>query len=112
MYVWNCIKDVWPDTKGDSMEYGIQMYSVRDITEKDLPGALKKMAEIGYKNVEFAGFFGYSAEEVKKMLEENGLKVSGTHSSLKDLIEDFEGTVAYHKAIGNKNFILPGVDFS
>ena len=98
--------------KGDSMEYGIQMFSVRDLTEKDLPGALKKMAEIGYKNVEFAGFFGYSAEDVKKMLEENDLKVSGTHSSLKDLIDDFEGTVAYHKALGNKNYILPGVDFS
>lgn len=94
------------------MEYGIQMFSVRDMTEKDLAGALKKMAEIGYKNVEFAGFFGHSAEEVKAMLEENGLQVSGTHSGLKDLVEDFEGTVAYHKALGNKNYILPGADFS
>ena len=35
-------------------EYGIQMYSVRDITEKDMPGALRALAEMGYKNVEFA----------------------------------------------------------
>ena len=94
------------------MDYGIQMFSVRDITQNDLAGALKKMAEIGYKNIEFAGFFGHSAEEVKQMLEDNGLCVSGTHSSLKDLVEDFEGTVAYHKALGNKNYILPGADFS
>ena len=42
-------------------EYGIQLYSVRDITEKDLPGAIRQMAEMGYKGMEFAGFFGHSA---------------------------------------------------
>ena len=47
------------------MEYGLQMYSVRDFTEKDLLGTLKKVAEIGYKYIEFAGFFGNSAEDVK-----------------------------------------------
>ena len=54
-------------------EYGIQMYSVRDITEKDMPGALRALAEMGYKNVEFAGFFGIPAEEIKKLLDDNGL---------------------------------------
>ena len=93
------------------MNYGLQMYSVRDITEKDLAGALKKVAEIGYKTVEFAGFFGHSAEDVKAMLEENGLTVSGTHSSLDDLVKDFEGTVKYHKTIGNTNYILPSAPF-
>ena len=93
------------------MNYGLQMYSVRDITEKDLAGALKKVAEIGYKTVEFAGFFGHSAEEVKAMLEENNLTVSGTHSSLDDLVKDFEGTVKYHKTIGNTNYILPSAPF-
>lgn len=94
-----------------TMNYGLQMYSVRDITEKDLAGALKKVAEIGYKTVEFAGFFGNSAEDVKAMLEENGLTVSGTHSSLEDLVKDFEGTVKYHKTIGNTNYILPSAPF-
>ena len=90
------------------MEYGLQMYSVRDITNDDLAGALKKVAEIGYKYVEFAGFFGHPAEEVKAMLDEYGLIVSGTHSGLGDLDNDFAGTVKYHKAIGNKNYIIPG----
>jgi len=90
------------------MNYGLQMYSVRDITQEDLAGALKKVAEIGYKTVEFAGFFGHSAEAVKAMLEENGLTVSGTHSGLDELDKDFEGTVKYHKTIGNTNYIIPG----
>ncbi|MBE6612544.1 MAG: sugar phosphate isomerase/epimerase [Ruminococcaceae bacterium] len=93
------------------MEYGIQMYSVRDITKDDLAGALKKVAEIGYKWIEFAGFFGHSAEDVKAMLDEYGLKISSTHSGLGDLDNDFAGTVKYHKTIGNTNYIVPGAPY-
>ncbi len=94
------------------MEYGLQLYSVRDFTEKDLASTLEKVAKIGYKYVEFAGFFGHSAKEVKAMLDGNGLIVSGTHSGLQELDNDFAGTVAYHHAIGNKNFIVPGAPWS
>ena len=62
------------------MEYGLQLYSIRDITGNDLEGALKKVADLGYKFVEFAGFFGNSAETVKGWLDKYGLKVSGTHT--------------------------------
>lgn len=94
------------------MEYGLQLYSVRDFTEKDLASTLEKVAKIGYRYVEFAGFFGHSAEEVKAMLEVNGLKVSGTHSSLQDLDNDFAATVKYHHAIGNTNYIIPGAPWN
>ena len=90
------------------MDYGLQLYSVRDVTGTDLEGTLKKVAEIGYRYVEFAGFFGHSAEEVKAMLDRYGLIVSGTHSGLGDLDADFAGTVKYHKIIGNTNYIVPG----
>lgn len=89
-------------------DYGLQLYSVRDFTAKDLDNTLKKVAEMGYTSVEFAGFFGHSAEEVKHMLETYGLAVSGTHSGFEDLEKDFAGTVAYHHAIGNRNYIVPG----
>ena len=92
------------------MEYGIQMYSVRDLAEKDLDAALRGVSELGYKNVEFAGFFGHSAQEVKGMLDRYGLKVSGTHTGWKEVAENFAETVAYHHAIGNRNIIVPGAD--
>ena len=94
------------------MEYGLQMYSVRDITKDDLPGAVAKVAQMGYKLIEFAGFFGHSAEEVNKMLSDNGVKVSGTHTGLAELLNDYEGTVAFHKAINNPIYIIPGHDLS
>ena len=94
------------------MDYGIQMYSVRDLTKTSLDDALRQVSELGYKFVEFAGFFGHSAEEVKAMLDKYGLRVSGTHTGWQEVAEHFEETVAYHKAIGNKNIIIPGADLS
>ena len=49
--------------------YGLQMYSLRDVTEKDLRGSLKTVADMGYQYVEFAGFFGHEAEDVKQWLD-------------------------------------------
>lgn len=94
------------------MEYGLQMYSLRDTTGEDLKGALKKVSEIGYKGVEFAGFFGHPAEEVKAWLEEFGLHITGTHTGYDLLRKDFDATVAYHKAIGCDTLIVPGADIS
>jgi sugar phosphate isomerase/epimerase len=93
--------------------YGIQLYSVRDAMEKDMAATLKEIAALGYKYVEFAGFFGRSAAEVKAMLDENGLVCSGTHSPWTDLRPTkIMEAVAYHKTIGNPYYIVPGADLS
>ena len=52
---------------------GLQLYSVRDAMEKDMDAALKAVKEMGYDYVEFAGYFGKTAEEVKALLDKNGL---------------------------------------
>ena len=92
------------------MNYGIQLYSLRDITATDFEGALREVSAMGYTSVEPAGFFGHSAEQVKAWLQQYSLSISSTHSGFNDLDDDFEGTVKYHKAIGNKRYIVPGVD--
>ena len=90
------------------MKYGLQMYSVRDLTEHDLRGALQQVAEMGYSFVEFAGFMGNSAEDVKNWLEEYGLQVSSTHTPLAELEDEvLDQTIAYHKVIGCKDIIIP-----
>ena len=91
-------------------EFGLQMYSVRDITKDDLDGALRAVAEMGYKTVEFAGFFGHSAEEVKGMLDKYGLKAVGTHTGVGALEADLEGQIAYHKGIGCSDIIIPAAN--
>ncbi|GHU76781.1 sugar phosphate isomerase [Clostridia bacterium] len=94
------------------MHLGLQMYSVRDITKDDLAGALKKVAAIGYDNVEFAGFFGHCATEVKQMLIDAGLKVSGTHTGWSELVDNLDATIKFHKGIGNTRIIVPWADLS
>ena len=94
------------------MKYGIQMYSLRDMTGGDLEGALRAVSEMGYRTVEFAGFFGHSAEAVRDMLAKYDLVCVGIHSGLGDLLNNFDETVAYHKTIGNTKYIIPGHDLS
>ena len=89
-------------------EYGIQMYSLHDLAKKDLAAALKAVGEMGYSYVEFAGFFDHTADEVCKMLEDAKIGVKSAHGSLKELKPDvIDETIAFHKAIGNKSFVIP-----
>lgn len=92
-------------------EYGLQLFSVRDAAEKDMEGTLKAVAEMGYRYVEYAGFFGHPAEEIAAWQEKYGLICSGTHTSWGELLpENIEATIAYHKIIGNRHIIVPGAD--
>lgn len=94
-------------------EYGLQMYSIRDVTEDSMRLALKKVAEMGYKYIEFAGFFDYTAEQIKIWLDEFGLVCSGTHTGINQIEPDcIDKTISYHKAIGCDNLIVPGCDWS
>ncbi|SDO19626.1 sugar phosphate isomerase/epimerase family protein [Alkalicoccus daliensis] len=85
----------------------IQLYSLREETEKDFAGTLKKVAALGYQGVEFAGYGGLQASELKKLLEETGLKPAGAHVPLEVLETDLDTVIAYQKEIGNQHIICP-----
>ena len=63
-------------------KFGVQLYVLRALLAKDFDGTLAKVAAIGIKNVEFAGFYGRSAKEVRTSLANAGLKASGAHCLL------------------------------
>jgi len=88
----------------------LQLYSVREDCKKDLPGVLKKVAAMGYAGVEFAGYHDYSAKDLRRMLDDNGLKAAGTHTGIQTLLGDeFEKTVDFNKTLGNPYLIVPGL---
>ena len=58
---------------------GLQLYTVRDAMQKDVPGTLARVAQIGYKEVEFAGYFGHSPNEIRELLKKNGLTSPSSH---------------------------------
>ncbi|AOZ91498.1 sugar phosphate isomerase/epimerase family protein [Paenibacillus crassostreae] len=89
------------------LQLGLQLYTVRDQMEQDFEGTLKKVAELGYKGVEFHDFFGRSSSEVKKLLDENGLIAIGTHTQYVDMLANLDAIITYNKEIGNKYIIVP-----
>ncbi|MEE0928274.1 MAG: sugar phosphate isomerase/epimerase [Acutalibacteraceae bacterium] len=91
------------------MKYGIQLYSIKDVMAADVKDAITKIGQMGYKSVEAAGFFGYSAEDFKKICDEAGVTVDSTHTGFSELDNDFDGIVAYLKTLGCKRYILPWV---
>ncbi|MBQ2735650.1 MAG: sugar phosphate isomerase/epimerase [Clostridia bacterium] len=93
------------------MNYGLQLYSVRDLAKENYEEALKQVAAMGYKMVEPAGFFGLPASEVAAMLKHYGLTACSTHTGFQLMVDDFAGQVAYHKAIGCHDLILPSAPF-
>lgn len=89
---------------------GLQLYSVREDCQKDLPGTLKAVAEMGYDGVDFAGYYGYDAKEIRTMLDDLGLETCGGHLGLDTLLGDeLKRTVEFQRILGNKYLIVPGL---
>lgn len=70
----------WANAMG--LPPGIQLYTVRELLPKDTPGTLKQLYQIGFREVETAGYGKYTAAEFKKMLDDAGLKAPSAHLSL------------------------------
>lgn len=89
---------------------GLQLYSVRDDCQRDLPGTIAAVGKMGYDGVEFAGYYDRSAQELRKLLDDNGLVCCGTHTGLETLLGDnLAQTIEFNKTIGNKYLIVPGL---
>lgn len=89
---------------------GLQLYSVRNECAKDFDGTLAEVAKIGYKGVEFAGYYNRDAKQLRKMLDDLGLKCCGTHIGLDTLQGDaFKRTVEFNQILGNRFLIVPGL---
>jgi len=86
----------------------LQFYSVRDIAGKDVPGTLAAIARMGYQGVEFAGYYGRKAKDLRQILDRNGLKCCGSHTALETLTGDaLKGTVEFNQTLGNPFLIVP-----
>ena len=86
---------------------GLQLYSVRDDMASDFAGTLKEVKEAGYDYVEFAGYYGKSAEEVKALLDEFGLICPSVHQGPDLFLEKGQEAVDYLKTLGVKYSAVP-----
>ena len=90
--------------------FGVQLYSLREQCRTDLPGMLAAVSKIGFKGVEFAGYHGRSAKELRQMLDANGLVACGTHTPYESVLGDrLKETIEFNRTIGNRFLIVPSM---
>jgi sugar phosphate isomerase/epimerase len=89
---------------------GLQLYTVRDLARADLDRTLGKVAAAGYREVEFAGYHGHSAKEVRAMLDKHGLTAPAAHVGASDLERDLAATLDNAEAVGHAYVILSWID--
>jgi sugar phosphate isomerase/epimerase len=85
----------------------VQMYTLRAEAEQNFAGTLKKVAELGFDGVEFAGFGGLTAKEVKILLDEYGLRVAACHVPLEELEANLDTVIEEQKIIGSNYVVVP-----
>ena len=87
---------------------GIQLYTVRDQMKADFEGTLAHVAEIGYKEVEFAGYFDHTPADVRAILDRHGLSAPSTHIALGE-IDAWKASLDTAKAIGHEYIVVPWI---
>ena len=91
----------------DTTHTALQLYTVRDETARDFVGTVRKVAALGYQGVEFAGYGSLTAQEMKALLTETGLRAVSTHVALHALEQDLAKEIAYCQDIGCSFLVLP-----
>ena len=88
---------------------GVQLYTVRDQMKADFDGTIAKVAQIGYKEVEFAGYFDHTGQQVRAACDKNGLAPISTHVQYDELDDKFPSVVETSKTIGLKYIVCPWI---
>ena len=89
---------------------GLQLYTVRDLMQRDVEVTLRQVAEIGYREVEFAGLFDKKASKVADWLKKDGLTSPSSHIPLDRLKGNIQGVVDDCQTLGNSYVVCPYID--
>jgi len=89
---------------------GLQLYTVRDLMKRDFDGTLAKVAAIGYKEVEFAGYFDHSPKDVRAAVDRRGLTAPSAHIDYKNLGEKFPEVIEAAKVVGHEYLVNPWIE--
>jgi sugar phosphate isomerase/epimerase len=88
---------------------GLQLYTVRDLLAKDFAGTLAAVARIGYREVEFAGYFDHPPAQVRSLLQQNGLVAPSAHVSFEALESDWDATLHTASLVGHQYLVCPWI---
>src|SRR5256712_10091834 len=86
---------------------GLQLYTVRSALERDFERTLDRVAAIGYREVEFAGYFGKTPHDVWAALEKRGLAAPSAHVPFEALKGNWRGALEDARLIGHRYVVVP-----
>lgn len=88
---------------------GLQVYSLRTEMAQDFEGTLEKLAELGFKEIEFAGYFDKSPAQVRRILDRLGLSSPAAHIQLSAIRAGLEREIDTAATIGQKYIVVPSL---
>src|SRR2546428_9405156 len=104
-------KPSWPPEAAHKIDrIGLQLYTVRDAMKTDFEGNIAKVAATGYKEVEFAGYFDHSPEDVRAVLDKTSLAAPSAHVTYELIEKKCPETLEAAKIVGHSYIICPWVD--
>ena len=89
---------------------GLQLFTVRDALAADPDGTLRRVADIGYREVELAGLAGMTATAFQERLKRHGLAVPSIHAGYDNLRGDLDGVVREARTFGASFVVCPSID--
>ena len=101
----------------NSKSFGFQVWTIRKKLIEDFPGTLKIMAGMGYREVEMCSPLGYSGSgfkplnemsgsEMRKIIEDAGLKCTSSHYTMDELRDSLDNRIEWTLQMGFKQIIL------
>jgi sugar phosphate isomerase/epimerase len=98
------------ETTHEIKRVGLQLYTVRSEMPKDFGGTIARVAETGYKEAEFAGYFDHTPKEVREIVDKNGLTAPSAHFAY-DIVENkWPETLEAAHVVGHKYLVCPWID--
>jgi sugar phosphate isomerase/epimerase len=89
---------------------GLQLYTVRTLMKTDVPGTLSKVAAVGYKEVEFAGYYKIPPKDLRAMLDKDGLTAPSCHVGYDVVENQWPQTIDDAHTMGHQYIICPWID--
>lgn len=90
-----------------AMQVGLQLYTLRDEMAADPQGTLRKVAALGYAGVEFAGYHGMGASNIRNLLDELGMVAIGSHVGLTNIRQNLQDEIDFLQTIGGNYMVCP-----
>lgn len=91
---------------------GLQLYTVRDVLKQDFRGTLARIAALGYREVEFAGYFDVAPKTIRAWLGDLGLAAPSAHVGDVLFGPDAARAIDAAQALGHRYLVCPWVDQS